>query len=266
MTACARAMASSNLPCARRSAALGLVIAVHELEHERGRDTGETVGVVGLLLQHLLEQAARVDHGRRRRRPIEHGLAAQDQIGDLGAVRPLAQAAPRLDVDDLEADGARDPGDDLVLNLQDRAARGVEALGPELASIARVDQPDVDAHPLPIHDHAAFEQIAHVELTSDLPRVGAAALVRKGGVARDDGGSGQGTGEIADEAVGDPIGHVVLLAVAAEIDERQHDDRGHGHRARFRRSRIGSGRSQVSGIGCDLQRGRRQQPPAGNRQ
>src|SRR5262249_1716612 len=176
-------------------------------------------------VERLLEQTAGVYHRCRRRRQVEHRLATHDEVDELGAVRSFAQASPRFDVDDLQADRARDPADDLVLNVQDAPSFGIEALGPPLACFLGLDQAGVDAHALALGDDAALEQITYLELAADLPRVRAPALVGERGVAGDDGDSGQRVREIADEAVGDPVGQVVLLRIPAEIGERKDDDR-----------------------------------------
>src|SRR5262249_30601012 len=97
-------------------------------ENQRRSDAGQGVGVVRLEFQRLLEQRAGVGHCRGGRWQIEYRLAAHDQVGEFGAVRPLTQAAPRFRVDDLQADCAGDSRDDLVLKLEDAPSLGVEAL------------------------------------------------------------------------------------------------------------------------------------------
>src|SRR5262245_10269005 len=97
----------------------GFVVAVEELEDQRRGDASEAIDAGWLDLERLFEQTARLDHRCRRRRQVEHRLAAQHEVDELSAVRSFAPTPPRFNIDDLQADRARDPGDDLVLNLQD---------------------------------------------------------------------------------------------------------------------------------------------------
>ena len=86
------------------------------------------------------------------------------------------------------------------------------------------DELGVDLHFLAEAAHAAFEQIAHAELPPDLLRVDRLALVGEGRAAGDDEAVLQ-MREVGGQIVGDPVGEIVLLLVAGEILERQHDDR-----------------------------------------
>src|SRR5262249_56847657 len=80
----------------------GVVVAVEELENERCGDASEAIDARRLDLERLLEQTAGVYHRCRRRWQVEHRLAAHDEVDELGAVRPFAQASPRFDVADLQ--------------------------------------------------------------------------------------------------------------------------------------------------------------------
>jgi len=59
----------------------------------------------------------------------------------------------------------------------------------------------------------------------DLARIDRLALVRKGGGAGDDKGV-RDAPEIGDQALGDAVDETILVAVAAEVDEGKHDNRG----------------------------------------
>ena len=124
-----------------------------------------------------------------------------------------------------QADRAQHTPGDLVLNLQDARSLGVETFGPQLAAVLGLDQLDVDADPVPFDDDAALEQITDLELAPNLPRVRAPPLVGDRSVAGHNGDSGQRARKIAGETVGDPVGHVVLLRIAAEIGEWKNGDR-----------------------------------------
>ena len=207
----------------------GFVIAVEEFENERRGHASQTIGAGRLNFDRLLEQTARLDHRRLRRRQVEHRLAAHDEVDEFGAVRPFAPASPRFDIDDLQADRARNPAHDLVLNLQNALQLRVKTLGPQLACLLSLDQPRVDAHALAVEDHAALEQITNLQLAADLPRVCTPALIGERRVAGDDGDPGQRVREVADEAVRNSVGQVVPLGIAAEIRKRKNDD-GWGRR------------------------------------
>ena len=86
------------------------------------------------------------------------------------------------------------------------------------------DELRVDLDRLAEAAHAAFQKIAHAELAADFLGVDRLALVGEGGVAGDDEGVGQ-LREVGRQIVGDSVGEILLLRIAAEVLERQHDDR-----------------------------------------
>ena len=72
--------------------------------------------------------------------------------------------------------------------------------------------------------HAAFEHVAHAEFTPDRFRVNLPAFECKRGVAGDNEAIGN-VRKISRKIVGDPIGEILLLGVAAQVLERQNNDR-----------------------------------------
>ena len=72
--------------------------------------------------------------------------------------------------------------------------------------------------------HAAFEHIPHAEFPPDLLHVDRLALVGESGIAGDDEAVEQ-MRQIGRQIIGDAVGEIVLLLVAAQVLERQHDDR-----------------------------------------
>ena len=82
----------------------------------------------------------------------------------------------------------------------------------------RLDQLHVDAHAVSRALHAAFEHVANVELAANLFNVTGLSLVHKGGVARDDEGTGDAR-EVGRQALGDAVGEVLLFGIAADIGE-----------------------------------------------
>ena len=124
----------------------------------------------------------------------------------------------------------------------------------------RVDELRVDAHPVLVALHRAFEHIADAKFLADLLGVDALALVGEGGVARDHEAVADAR-EIGGEVFGDAVGEIVLARIAGEIGEGQHDDgemRGLGgrggvrrcmrrHRSRERRYAVGA--EEIPGAG-----------------
>src|SRR5258707_13731064 len=84
-----------------------------------------------------------------------------------------------------------------------------------------VDQLRADAHARAAVLFAAFEHIAHAELTPYLPYVDRPAFVGHCDAARDDEGAANAR-QICGQAIGDRIGKMALRCIAAEIYEWQH--------------------------------------------
>ena len=87
-----------------------------------------------------------------------------------------------------------------------------------------VDELHVDAHAAAAALDAAFENIADVQLAADLLQVDRLALVGEGGVAPDH-ERAPNAREVGRQALRHPIDEMLLLRVAADIGERQDDDR-----------------------------------------
>ena len=118
----------------------------------------------------------------------------------------------------------REPRDDFVLHVEEIGHRLVEPLRPEMVAALGVDELDIDAHPGAGALNAALEDIANVQLAPDLLQIDALALVGESRVAPDHEGAGDAR-QIGGQALGDAIDEIVLLRVAADIGERQDDDR-----------------------------------------
>ena len=91
-----------------------------------------------------------------------------------------------------------------------RAAFGVDELG-------------VDAHPVLIALHRAFEHVAHAQLLADRLGVDALALVGEGRVAGDHEAVADAR-EVGGQVVGDAVGEIILARIAGEIGEGQHHE------------------------------------------
>jgi hypothetical protein len=92
-----------------------------------------------------------------------------------------------------------------------------------------IDQLHVDAQPAAAALHAAFQHVAHIEIPADLLQIGGLALVGERGAAPDHESAGDAR-QIGGQAFGDAVGEIFLLGIAADIGEREHDDRQPGRR------------------------------------
>ena len=171
---------------------------------------------------------ARVRKARGRNRDAAHWFprAPAHSPGipvDGGRIGRVLGAA-RFDLDELGLKLIGEARDNLVLHVEQVGDRLVEALRPQVRAALGVDELDVDAHALAAALNAAFERIAHVELAADLLRVDRLALVGESGAAADHEGPAHAR-KIGGQALRHPVDEIVLLGPAADVGERQHDDR-----------------------------------------
>ena len=155
-----------------------------------------------------------------------HGVGIQD-----------ARGAARLGDGELLPEPVGQSRDDLVLHVEQLGDRLVETLAPDVASRPGVDELDAHPHSRAAALDAALEQAADVEVPADLLHVDSFAPVGERGVAGDDKSPGN-AGEVARQALCDPVHEGILLGAAAEVQERQHDDGEPGRRLRGRRRRL----------------------------
>ena len=102
-----------------------------------------------------------------------------------------------------------------------------------------VDELRVDPDTVAAALHAAFHRVAHTEFAADRARVHWFVLEGEGGIARDD-ECARNARQVGCEAFGDSVDEIVLLAVAAEVDEGQHDDGQSWCDGRVRRAAVRS--------------------------
>ena len=126
---------------------------------------------------------------------------------------------------EVRLDRGDDRFGDLVLHGKYVGDVAVVALGPQMAAGGDVIELRGNAHPIAAAANAALDDVADAELARDLVDVGAAALVDKRGVARDDEEPPQ-LGQRGDDVLADPVGKIILGLVAAHVDEGQHGDAG----------------------------------------
>ena len=124
--------------------------------------------------------------------------------------------------------------DDFVLHVEEIGQGLVEPLGPEMVAGFGVDELHVDTHAISAALNAALEDITDVQLAPDLLQVDGFALVGECGVAPDH-ERASNTRKIGRQALRDPVDEMLLLRVAADIGERQNDDREARRGGFFRR-------------------------------
>ncbi len=112
----------------------------------------------------------------------------------------------------------------LVLQAEDVVELAVVALGPKVAAGGRVDQLRVDAHLLAGLAHAALQHVSDTERLADLADIDLAPLVAGRRGSRNDRQAGN-LGQVGDQVLGHAVREILLLGVAAHVDEGQDGDR-----------------------------------------
>ena len=116
---------------------------------------------------------------RSKQTPTLHG-----QIDDVRVVGTCALFG--LSVGQSVAQAAGQSRHDLILQLEEVGYVLLEAVGPKMRARFGINELRIDAHPVLIALHRAFEHVADAKLLADLFGVDALALVGEGGVAGDD--------------------------------------------------------------------------------
>ena len=151
--------------------------------------------------------------------------AAQIVVVGVEALGRLALRALDLRPLQLRRDRADDARGDLVLQLEDIVERAFETVRPEMRPGRGIDELPGDAHPVRGLAHAAFQHVAHAQLATDLLHVDRPALVGEARIARDDEQPANAR-QRRDDVLHHAVGEVLLLGVAAQVQERQHGNRG----------------------------------------
>jgi hypothetical protein len=155
---------------------------------------------------------------------VRHGRGTHCDIVSVGIVWPLSHRTQGFRLDQFDAERIGETGDEFDLQLAELAPVAVKAVGPDMRAGLGRNELGVDLHLLAKAAHASFEHIAHAKLAADLFGVDRLALVGERRPARDDEAVLQ-VRKVGGQIVGDPVGEIVLLLVAGEVLERQHDDR-----------------------------------------
>ena len=150
---------------------------------------------------------------------------------------------------------------DLILQLEQVGHVLLETVGPQMRAGFGVDELGVDAHPVLVALHRAFEHVADAEFLADLLGVDALALVGEGGVAGDDEAVADAR-EFGGEVFGDAVGEIILARIAGEIGEGEHDD---GEMRGLRRFRQAAAEQVPAARGGQKQKGGDRGEPANAR-
>ena len=110
---------------------------------------------------------------------------------------------------------------DLVLNREDVSHFAIVPLGPEMVAVGDVDELCGDANPPAGAPHATLEHRGDVELLTDAAEIEVLALEGEGRCPRRHAQAGQ-LGQGVDDLLGDAIGEILVLGVAADVGEGQH--------------------------------------------
>ena len=114
---------------------------------------------------------------------------------------------------------------DLVLECEDVPQLAVVGLGPDVVTRGGVDELGADPHPVPRPAHAPLHHVADAQLPAHLLHVHRLALVGEARVPGDHRELAPAR-EPRDQILGDPVGEVLLLGIAAQVVEGQHGDGG----------------------------------------
>ncbi len=172
------------------------------LERERALETHE--GPLGSLGRELGEVMT----------TLEQRLEGRD-------VRSLPPG--RLARAQAEVELLHDRGGDLVLDLEHVDELAVEALAPDVRIVGDVDELRRDPQPLARLADAALEHGAYPQRLAHPAQVLLATEAERRGTR--DHPQIREPGQRVDDLFGQPVAEVVVLAVGAHVDERQHRDR-----------------------------------------
>ena len=130
-----------------------------------------------------------------------------------------------FDLGDVWRDRAHDTLRQLLLDRKDILENPVVAVRPEMVSGDRIDQLTGHANPVGDLADAAFQHVANTEVRRHRAHIDGLALVGEAAIA----GNHEQLVEVrqlGDDVLGDAVGEVLLVGIAAHVLERQYGDGG----------------------------------------
>ena len=114
---------------------------------------------------------------------------------------------------------------ELVLHGEDIREIGIKALAPDVSAARSIDKLTGNAHPVACLAHAAFQHVAHAEVTPNLLHVDRLALVGKARIARDNMQLRQFR-KIGNDVLADTVGKILLLRISTHVVEGEDGNGG----------------------------------------
>src|SRR5262249_9348396 len=112
----------------------------------------------------------------------------------------------------------------FVLNAEDVFHRSVQAFSPNMPARDRVNQLNIDSKTSCRPPSVAFENVTDAQTSGDITDIDRLALVRKRRIACDNEQTIY-AGEVRDQVLCQPVSEELVFRIAAQILERQDDDR-----------------------------------------
>ena len=186
------------------------------------RDPGMGAREAGVEIDGLCEQAPGEPVGMLVTL-VKELTAAQVQLVRVHvAGRRLADGA-LLAEQQCDLERRDDAAGDIVLHREHVRQHPVVALRPQVPAGGRVDELRRDPDPLAYPAHAALQDVADAQPGARFPGVHHYPFKGEGGLARGHEQPGD-LGEVGSKVVGDTVGEMLLVGVAAHVRERQHHD------------------------------------------
>jgi hypothetical protein len=154
---------------------------------------------------------------------IDERPALHREVGGVGIIRPIAHRPQALCLDQFHPERIGESRDDVELQLPEIGALPLKPVSPQMRAGFGRDELGVDRDLLAGPPHAPFEHIANAKLLADFLGVEVLALVGEGRAAGDNEAVGQ-MREVGRQIIGDSVGEIFLLRIAAEIGEWQNHD------------------------------------------
>jgi hypothetical protein len=124
---------------------------------------------------------------------------------------------------ELRLDRGDDTCRDLVLESKEVGQRSLVALHPDFVSRSGIGQLDADPHAFARPSDAAFKDVAHAKLATDLLHADGPALVREGRTPSDDEEAAQAS-QCGCDLLGNSVCEVLLVRIPTQVLEWQNSN------------------------------------------